>query len=277
MTGTPYYNKSVRKLVVAFTTLFNNIHIERETAVGAVDATLKVPITISDKAKWYSKLYEDLGNTSSTPKSISRTLPRMGVDLVGMRYDSQRTGITTTHHVADVPALDSSSSSNANYYTERKKSYRRMPYTYDFELLIATKTMTDSLMILEQILPFFKPDLSVTINDHATLNIETDVSVTLKDVVRESTRRESFDELDLLTWTIGFELKGYVYSPVSDRGVILSTDINLYDKMPADNPNRVAVIEADVVAETEFDIDDLDSYTNVITEFDYYTSSSSSS
>ena len=272
LTNQPFYHQSIRKMVVAFTTLFNDISIERMDD-GVVDSTIKVPITVSDKAKWYHAIRQEL---TENPPNVSRLLPRMGVDFVGMRYDSQRAGVATTKHVYDVPVLDSSSSSTANRYTERKRSYRRVSYIYDFELSIATKTMNDSLQILEQILPYFKPDVSVTINDMNDLNIDTDISVTLKDVSKDSNRLDGFDSLGLITWTLNFELKGYIYSPVSDTGVILDTLINLYDKMPEDNPNKVADIRSETVADVEYDADDPTTYNTTITEYDYYSSSSSS-
>lgn len=275
MTGDPFYHESIRKIVVAFTTLFNDISIERYTSSGAVDSTIKVPITFSDKAKWYRKLREEL---SATPPKISRLLPRLGADLIGLRYDSSRSGVATTKHIYDVPVLDSSSSSADNRYTQRKRSYRRVAYVYDFDLSIAAKTMTDSLQILEQILPFFKPDVSVTINDIDSLNIDTDISVTLKGVAKETNRfLQGFDDLDLITWTLSFEVRGYIYSPVDNANIILDTLVNLYDKMPEDSPTKIADVTATVASDVEYDIDDTDTYTTTINEYDYYNSSSSSS
>lgn len=272
MTGDPYYNKSVRNILAAFSTLFNNISINRLASDGSVDSTIKVPIVISNKSKWYRKLTEEI---REKPKAISRVLPKMSIDLIGLRYDSSRQGIPTIKHVADVPVLDSSSSSNAAYFTTRKKSYMRVPYTYDLELAIATKTMTDSLMILEQIVPFFKPDLSVTINDHNTLGIDTDVSFVIKDITKETNRFETFDELDLITWNIGFEARGYIYAPIADSGVILSTSIDIYESTSA--TTRVANISTNTISDVAFDIDDEDTYTTTITEYINGESSSSSS
>lgn len=272
MTGDPYYNKSVRNMLVAFSTLFNNISIARLGSDGSVDSTIKVPVIISNKAKWYRKLNEEI---REKPKAISRILPRMAIDLVGMRYDSSRQGIPTIKFVNDVPVLDSSSSSNAAYFTTRKKSYQRVPYTYDLEIAVATKTMTDALMIVEQILPTFKPDHSVTINDHTDLGIDTDVSFTIKDITKESNRFETFDELDLITWTIGFDAKGYIYAPVSNSGVILNSIVDIYETTSA--TSRVANITASTISEVPFDIDDEDTFTTVITEYINGVGSSSSS
>jgi len=271
----PFYHKSIRRMCIVFTTLFNDISIDRETSGGVVDSTIKVPITFSSKSKWYRKLREEI---SSKPKDISRLLPRLGADLMGLRYDSSRTGVVTTKHSYDYPILDASSSSSSDsfYYKQRKKSFRRMPYTFDFELSIASKTMTDGLMILEQILPFFKPDVSVTINDINALDINTDVSVVLKDIAKETTRFDGFDSLDLITWTLSFELKGFIYGPIADTNVIIDTSINMYDDMPEESPSRVVEIQSETIDGIAYDIDDPDTYNTTITEYLFGSSSSSS-
>ena len=276
MNGSPQYNESVRTMVGVFCTLFNDISIERLTTSGEVDSTIQVPITFSDKAKWYRKLREEL---TTKPKNIQRLLPRIGIDLVGVRYDSSLKGISTIRHMNEVPLLDSSSSSssNSNHYKQRRLSYMRVPYTYDFEVSIAAKTMEDSLLIIEQILPFFKPELSVTINDHKPLNIDTDVKIVIKDTTKESTRLDNFDTSDLIVWTLGFEAHGYLYSPVSARGVILTSIVDIFDDTDVDTAQRAANITASTIAETAFDINDTDTYTNIVTEYDYFPNEISSS
>ena len=203
----------------------------------------------------------------------------MGADLVGMRPDPSRAGVATSRHTFDYPLYDSSSSSSSDSfaYKKRNTSYRRVPYTYDFELSIAAKTMTDSLAILEQILPFFKPDLSVTINDMDSLDIDTDIPVILRGVQKESTRNDAFDTLDLITWTLSFELKGYIYPPITASNVILDSLVNLYDMLPEDSPSKVADIRSETVAGVEYDADDATTYTTTTTEYVYASSSSSSS
>lgn len=254
-------------------TLFNDISIERMAADGTVDSIIKVPITFSDKSKWYRKLREEV---SKNPKGVSRLLPRMGADLVGMRPDASRRGISTTKHVHEYTVTDSSSSSSTSR-TARNVSYRRVPFTYEFELSIATKTMTDSLAIIEQILPFFKPDLTVTINDMTSLDIKTDIPVVLTAVTKESTRLDAFDVLDVITWTLSFELRGYMYPPINKTGVILDSLVNLYDMMPDESPSKVADIRSETVPGVEYDINDPDTYNTTITEYVYASSSSSSS
>lgn len=278
MATPPEYNKHIRNALVAFTTLFNDISINRIDENGVVEQTIKVPVTISSKSKWWRKLRDQV---REAPKGISRVLPKMGIDITGIRYDSSRAGVPTTKHVAEFPLLDSSSSSSSDsfHYKKRYQSYMRVPYTYDFELSIATNSMTDSLMILEQITPYFRPELSITINDQNTLDIDTDMTVILRDSTKESTRLDDFEEADLITWTLGFEMRGYMYSPVSSQGVILTSLVNLYDKLDEDNPNKIANIKAETLPETELDVNDPDTYETTITEYidGFYHSSSSSS
>lgn len=278
MNGTPFNNDSVRKAVIAFGSLFNNLSIERRLPDGGTSKTIKVPITFTDKASFYRKLKEDLDKENS-PRKISRLLPRMAFDLSGLRVDQSRQ-LVPTHRIAhEVPLqTSSSSSSNADYGVKRITSYMRVPVTYDFDLSIAAKTIEDGLMILEQIIPFFKPGFSITVNDHTLLNVKHDMNVVLKNIQKESTRPSGFDESEILEWILSFEVNGYIYSPQSTQGVILSSIVNIYDNTDTDS-RLVARVQADVDTDPGelFSIDDSDTYTTTITEYDYAPENSSSS
>ena len=148
MFGRRFYHESLRKVVVAFGTIFNNIIIHRTDADGSVLQRLKVPLSYSPKEKFLVRL-EQQPNLDQREMAIS--LPRMGFEISGINYDPsrklQRVGRLKKTHATDT---------GTQYF-----QYNPVPYNISFNLYSFTATAEGGLQIIEQILPYFQPDYTV--------------------------------------------------------------------------------------------------------------------
>ena len=151
MFGKHFYHQRLRRLVIAFGTIFNNIVIHRKDSSGNVVQSLKVPLAYSPKEKFITRLEQQADLDS---REVAITLPRMGFEIAGIAYDATR----KLQKLGKVRAVKSSSPSIMDY------QYNPVPYNISFNLYSFTATAEGGLQIIEQILPYFQPDYTVTIN-----------------------------------------------------------------------------------------------------------------
>ena len=138
MLGTQFYNEAVRKTVVGFGTLFNNIELKK-TVNGQVLEVEKVPLAYGPKQKF---LYRLQGNPVDG-KKVAITLPRIYFEMTGIDYDSARKTTATTKYKAIVPVEGSDTNAKAV-----KTQYVPVPYNVSFEVGILCKSQDDGLQIL---------------------------------------------------------------------------------------------------------------------------------
>jgi hypothetical protein len=144
-----FYNRTIRKVVVAFGTMFNDIHVVRYNKAGTTAyEKFKVPLNYGAKEKYITRLTSD----PTLTKSIATSVPRISFDMTGMTYDSSRKLPSTVRNFA------------AETATAVKTQYVPVPYDFSFSLSIYVRNTEDGTQILEQILPFFTPDFNVTID-----------------------------------------------------------------------------------------------------------------
>jgi hypothetical protein len=204
MLGNYQYNQIIRKCVVGFGTLFNNIEIRKLNEDGSVYQRMKVPLAYGPRQKFLARLSEqpDLGR----PNAI--TLPRMSFEMKGISYDPGRkqSPIQFCLTNEDGEGL--------------KKTFVPVPYNLDFELNILTKTQDDALQITEQILPFFQPSFNLSIELVKEAGIIRDVPIIMKDIFFNDSYEGDFTTRRSLVYTIKFTLKTYIYGPTTDTGLI---------------------------------------------------------
>jgi hypothetical protein len=213
MLGSTFYHQTIRKYVAVFGTLFNDINIERKNSAGVVVERMKVPLAYGPKQKWLLATQE----TSADRKVTATRTPRMGFAMTGVTYDSVRKLNTIGRNV-----VANTSSTSTNMTT----MYNPVPYNFDFDLFILVKNAEDGTQILEQILPFFTPEFTVTVNTIPDMNIKADVPITL---TSSSVADEYEGELSArrtITWTLSFTLKGFIYPNVTSGQVIKSIEVN---------------------------------------------------
>lgn len=211
-----FYNRTIRKIVVAFGSMFNDIQLVRYSKDGltAHDIT-KVPLNYGAKEKYIVRINSD----PTLTKSIATTVPRMSFDMVGMTYDTGRKQQTTLQNFA----FGSS---------KMKTQYAPIPYNFDFSLSIYVRNTEDGTQILEQILPYFTPDFTVTVNFINEMDQVYDMPVILNSVTPEVDYEGDFMNTRLIIWNLTFTAKAYIWppvnSPTSNKGLIEQANVNIY-------------------------------------------------
>ena len=213
MLGSTFYHQTIRKYVAVFGTLFNDINIERKNSSGTVVERLKVPLAYGPKQKWLLAIQD----TTADRKVVATRTPRMGFAMTGVTYDSARKLNTIGRNVAA-----NTSSTTTNMIT----MYNPVPYNFDFELFILVKNAEDGTQILEQILPFFTPEFTVTVNTIPDMNIKADVPITLNSSSVADEYEGDLSARRTITWTLSFSLKGFIYPNVSSGQVIKTIEVN---------------------------------------------------
>ncbi len=208
-----FYHETFRRTIIAFGTLFNNIRLEKKNDQGDVVQITKVPLAYGPTQKFLARLEQsppDLNNP------VQITLPRMSFEFVGLNYDTARK-LTTTQSFL-------SSTSNDGI----KKTYMPVPYTMQFELSVMTKHNDDMLQIVEQILPYFQPSYTLTVDLIDTIGEKRDVPVTIDNISMQDDYEGDFSKRRALIYTLRFNAKTYLYGPVLsgvDKDIIRKVSI----------------------------------------------------
>ena len=226
MLGTYFYHEILRKTIIAFGTLFNDIHIQHDDKSGATLSETKVPLIYGPKQKFLAKLEQQ----EELTKATAITLPRMSFEMTSMNYDSSRkSSITRTFK-----AVDSRDPSNK----KAKKVYLPVPYNVGFELNVMTKLNDDALQIVEQILPFFQPAFNVTIDLVDSIGEKRDIPIVLENISFSDEYEGDFSTRRVLMYTFNFNAKTYLFGPVAEStdGLIKKVQVDYY----ADNKPRTA-------------------------------------
>ena len=215
MLGTYYYHEIMRKTIVAFGTLFNQIYIRHDDSSGNTYSDLKVPLAYGPSQKFLARLeqQEDLN------KPVQITLPRMSFEMNNIQYDSTRkVGITQTFK-----AVDKNTSAV-------KKVFMPVPYNVGFELNILTKLNDDALQIVEQILPYFQPSFNVTIDLINSIGEKRDVPIVLDSISFQDDYEGDFSTRRALIYTLRFTAKTYLFGPVADssEGLIKKVQVDYH-------------------------------------------------
>jgi len=222
MLGTTYYHQTIRKYVSIFGTLFNDINVVRRDASNVIKEQIKVPIAYSPRDRWILRLRRARG-VSGTDESVAMTLPRMGFDLTGITYDGTRK-LNTLGQVYSANTAAGTSS--------LMKQYNPVPYNFDFSLYSMVSNAEDGAQIFEQIIPFFTPEFTVTVNLIPSMNIAPDITIVLGGVSIEDNYEGDFLATREIIWTLNFVVKGYIYPDVKTGSITKKVIVNL--RLPAE-------------------------------------------
>lgn len=209
----PFYHGLTRKVIVSFGSLFSNIKIQREKNDGTIGQELVIPLTYAPKEKWLVRVEQ----VPALEKNVYVTLPRMSFEITSMAYDASR----KTNRMNKITANNSDTSP-----TTVNQAYSPVPYNFDISLYIISKTQEDCLQIVEQILPFFTPEFTLSINAVPELDVTMDIPIILNSVNIEDNYDGTFQERRFVTYTLNFTLKSNFYGPVSATGPITTVFIN---------------------------------------------------
>ncbi len=217
-----YYHRTTRKLVSSFGSIFNNLKLVRYNQAGTVEIErVNVPITYASKEKFYKRITKD--PDLKNPVQIS--LPRMAFEMTGMTYDPLRKLSSHIDH------FDRTSITGL----ERVKM---TPYNFDFNLYAFVRNTEDGLQIVEQILPYFTPDYTMTIDFLGFDDLKMDVPVVFNSVSYEDDYEGDPETTRSLIWTLNFSVKAYLFGPISEGRIIRKVTANVYDSTYDTKPLR---------------------------------------
>jgi len=218
-----FYNQTTRKYVALFGTLFNQLKIERTTTDGSETQSMIVPLSYAPFQKILSRVQQDPDLLNSTKPAIS--LPRMSFEITNMFYDPTRK-VATTRKMLKPEKPENGGS--------RSFIYSPTPYNIDFSLYIMTKYSEDAVKILEQILPFFTPDWTVTARMLPDVE-PLDIPVVLNSVSNDELYEGDYTERPTILYTLSFTLKGWYFGPEREKKVIKFVEASLMTDTASDS------------------------------------------
>ena len=224
MLGTQFYHESIRKVIVSFGTMFNNINLVRKDNSGNISQSMKVPLAYGPREKFLVRLNEDADLT----KQVAITLPRIGFEIQNLEYDSAR-------KLNRVQRFKKVKGANAK---QLDAQYMPVPYNLSIELYVMAKQSDDALQIVEQILPYFQPDYTLTINDNVSMDSKRDVPIVLNSISYEDDYQGDFTTRRALIYTLSFTAKFYLYGPVTSSKVIKTVQVDQYTDSEVNSPKR---------------------------------------
>lgn len=234
MFGQIWNNNTIRKYVIYFGTLFNDVWVQRDNAAGVVQQTMKVPLNYGPKEKFLARLE---GNPN-LDRNVAITLPRMAFEIINIAYAPERK-VATTQLIRNV---------DPNDLNKQLYQYSPTPFDIEFSLYIMVKNQEDGTRIVEQILPFFTPTFTATLNINPDMGIKYDIPVTLNSIAQEDTYEGDFINRRAIIWTLNFTLKGYLFGPTRSANVIKEIDLNFKNPAgPVDGANTTNTGTASLV------------------------------
>lgn len=209
MFGTYFYNETIKRAVSIFGTLFNNITLKKTKSDGTILAEQIVPISYGPKQKWLERITVDPKERDGNITGM--TFPRMAFQLSGFEYDASRQQNKLIRHSKSALETDG---------VKRGYQYNPAPYTLNFTLSILTKNMNDALQIVEQILPYFQPEYTVTMKMIDSMTDHRDVPIVLNSVQFEDNYESGFEERRFIEYTLEFKMHLYFFGPVYTGSII---------------------------------------------------------
>jgi hypothetical protein len=214
MTMNYSYHKIIRKVIVAFGDMFNNIKIGRYNSNGNELEQFLVPLLYGGKEKYVSRLEGD----PNLDKKVQITLPVMSYEMTDMSYDAGR-------------KLNSNYKNIGTSYSQNAALavYNPVPFDFDFSLFAYVRNFEDGAQLMEKILPYFTPDYTLNVNLIPELGVIKQLPIVLKNVTHENDYEGAFDsDVRRIIWTLNFTVKGYLYGPISESKIIRTSITNMF-------------------------------------------------
>ncbi len=240
MLGTYFYHEILRKTVIAFGTLFNDIRIRHKDGTSSISEK-RVALAYGPMQKFLARLEQQADLNRGVQKL---ELPRMSFETNTISYDpTRKAGITQTFKVSDG--------------TNLKKVFMPVPYNVGFELNIMTKLNDDALQIVEQILPYFQPSFNLTIDLVSSIGEKRDCPVVLDNITFQDDYEGDFSSRRALIYTLNFTAKTYLFGPVADstEGLIKKVQVDYHSSIDTENARRELRYTATPKAIKDYDAD----------------------
>ena len=242
MLGQYFYNESLRKCIIAFGSLFNDIYITRKNASGTDSQSMKVPLAYGPKQKFMVRLDAD----PNLDQKVAITLPRLGFEISGLEYDPSR-------KLNRIIKQRKISNTEDKKLKQMSAQYSPVPYNLNFELFCMAKNSDDGIQIVEQIVPFFQPEYTVSLKEVPEMDIVRDIPMVLNSTTYEDNYAGDFTERRAIIYTFNFTAKAYVYGPVTIGKPITKAEVKTYADLQSAAPTRVQKIVTTVTSGPDAD------------------------
>lgn len=227
LSGTHFYHRIIRKLVVAFGTMFNNLRLVKYDKTGTTEIErINVPLMYASKEKFYARI----AAAPDPYNPVNLTLPRMAFEMNGISYDPLRKKSNFTDEFAE------------GLPTGLKK-IRMTPYNFDFNLYVFVRNTEDGAQIVEQILPYFTPDYTVTLDFVGIEDFKMDVPLVFNSITYDDSHEGDPESTRSIIWTLNFTAKGYLFGPVANVSLIRKATANVYDMTFETNPLKEMTLQ----------------------------------
>jgi len=212
MFGSHFYHSTMRKAVAVFGTIFNNINVIRAKSDGSVVNQIKVPLAYGPKQKFLARLDQ----SSGADASMAIKLPRMAFEITSLELDSTQK-LTKRNVIVE---------SHASDVTKKKTIKHQVAYNINMSLYVMAKNQDDGLQVVEQILPYFQPEYTVTITPVTGFAYKQDVPIILTAVTISDDYEGDFLTRRALIYQLDFTMKMKFFGPTGNQGVIREVNID---------------------------------------------------
>ena len=213
-----FYHAAIRRTIAAFGTIFNDIKVLRKGNDGEVKNIMRVPLAYGPKQKFLARIE---GQSSLTDPKVAIKLPRMSFEITSLAYDA----------ASKLPKMNQIVRGTG---ATRDAIYTSAPYNMGIQLSIMAKNQDDALQVIEQIIPYFQPEYTITINEVPELGIKSDVPITLSSIGLAEDYEGDFLSRRAIVYTLDFELKVKFYGPVQQRGIITKAEVDMINSEAED-------------------------------------------
>ena len=242
MLGQYFYNETIRNTIIAFGSLFNDIQIERRNAADVAVQTLKVPLAYGPKQKFLIRLEGD----PNLDTKVAITLPRIGFEINGLDYAPER-------KLNRIMKKRKVQNTEDDKLKSMMTQYSPVPYNIGFEMFVMARNSDDGIQIVEQILPFFQPEYTVSIREVPEMDTIRDVPIILNSISYEDTYEGDFTTRRAIIYTFNFTAKTYVYGPVETSKPITKSEVKTYANLQSAAPDRIQKITTSVTTAPDAD------------------------
>ena len=219
MFGRTFYHESLRKYVILFGTLFNDVWINRTDSAGNVKQSLKVPLSYGPREKFLARIEGLASNDDPMLQQVATVLPRIGFEMNSFTYAADR----------KLPTINKFARGRGTVEDNERYQFNPVPYDIGFSLSIFVKNTTDGTKIIEQILPYFTPEWTTTVQLLDDPDVTLDIPLYITDISQDDVYEGSFEERRALIWTINFVMKGVLFGPVMRSPVIKLANVDIAD------------------------------------------------
>tara|TARA_B100001248_G_scaffold145049_1_gene108942 strand:- start:6258 stop:7094 length:837 start_codon:yes stop_codon:yes gene_type:complete len=230
MFGQFHYHSAIRKYIIMFGNMFNDIDVVRFNSAGDNVQQLRVPIAYGPREKFLAKLRADPDGR----REIAMVLPRLSFELTSMNYAPERV-LNRTHKQLGIGGGNNS----------LRKTFTPAPYDLDMSLYAMFANQEDAVQVVEQILPYFRPEWTNSVKIVPELNTYVDVPTILNGMTIEDSYDGNFEERRALIYTFTFKIKGYLFGPVTNKGIIRRTLVNTFDPQANTATGNVIISTSD--------------------------------